>query len=123
MLCAALRCLRVCCLFVSAASIRKIITLDMIEYTAEYESTYLHNDIHTNMHKRYQSRALLDIGPLTSPVPSKSPRDSFRMLLLLAALWLRLNIVFALSQWAIPVSLLVCTKLTWRINVSGYNVV
>lgn len=89
----------------------KIITLDMIEYTAEYARTYITAAIwihtHTYLHTYIERYQLLDIGPLAAPVPSKCPR-LLLVLLLLRRLRVRvqLYIVFcALSQWAIPVSL------------------
>lgn len=63
--------LRVCSLFVSAAStasIRKIITLDMIEYTAEY---ILHTYIH--IYQRYQSRPHPDGEANPFQCPAASP--------------------------------------------------
>lgn len=63
--------LRVCSLFVSAAStasIRKIITLDMIEYTAEY---ILHIYIH--IYQRYQSRPHPDGEANPFQCPAASP--------------------------------------------------
>lgn len=71
---------------------------------------------------RTQSKPIPMSSQSERPLPSKRPSAC----LTAAAAAIALAIAghsFLRSQWAIPVSALVCSTLTCRINVSGHNVV
>lgn len=109
---------------VSAAStsIRKIITLDMIEYTAEY--ILYQREVPVPVASCVATASGRKANPFQCPVQSQRPLPSKRPSACLTAAALAVDgHSFLRSQWAIPVSALVCSTLTCRINVSGHNVV